>query len=99
MIRHIVAFKLKADDAETRRSDAALVKQRLEALVPLIPQISSLNVGISLGLVEGHWDAVLVGDFETNADLETYQANPDHLEAAAFVGGLTASRAIVDFEL
>jgi hypothetical protein len=98
MIRHIVVFKFNADTVEARSTDAVLVKQRLEGLIPLIPAISALTVGISLGLVEGHWDAALVGDFRTVADLEAYQAHPEHVAAAAFVGTLTESRAIVDFE-
>jgi Stress responsive A/B Barrel Domain len=99
MIRHIVAFKLKSTDPAERRAYAEKIKSRLESLVGVVPGVQSLHVGISQGLVDGHWDAVLVGEYATNADLEAYQVHPDHVAASQYVGTFLEGRAIVDYEL
>lgn len=99
MIRHVVAFKLAADDHDDRRRDAATLRDELISLVGKIAELRHLEVGLELGLVAGHWDACLVTDFASVADLETYQAHPEHVRVVAATGPLVADRAIVDYEV
>ena len=100
MIRHIVAFQLtSASDAE-RAADISQMQERLGALVGVIPGLSSMALKPDLGLVEGHWDVVLVSEHDDNEALEGYQAHPAHLEAAAFIRSVTSSdRVTVDYEV
>ena len=51
------------------------------------------------GVVEGHWDVVLVSEHDDNEALEAYQAHPAHLEAAGFIRSVTNDRATVDHEV
>ena len=97
MIKHIVCFELLAEDADERAANIAVMKSELESLTASIPVLKSLEVGGDLGLVAGHWHAVLVAVVETNSDLEEYQAHPDHVRVSAHVGTFVKSRAIVDF--
>ncbi|MBB5157174.1 Dabb family protein [Saccharopolyspora phatthalungensis] len=99
MIRHIVAFELVAHDEAERGEDARTIKRELESLVGLVPQIQELHVGVELGLVKGHWDAVLVSDFASADDLASYQEHPEHVRAAKAISPLIAARAVVDYEL
>ena len=97
MIRHIVAFDLKASDPVQIAEDVAEMKAVLEPLVAL-DVVVSLTVQADLGRVDGHWPVVLVSEHETVADLEAYQVHPDHQAAAAEAGRYVANRAVVDYE-
>ncbi|WP_222706020.1 Dabb family protein [Homoserinibacter sp. GY 40078] len=96
MIRHIVSWKLAATDAEARAADAAGIRDRLEGLRGLVPALR-LDVGIDLGATDGNWDVVLDSDFATEEDLAAYQVHPAHVEAAAFIRSVVASRSCVDY--
>jgi len=99
MIRHIVLFRLAAEDDAQRREDAAEIASRLEALHAQIAGIESIRVDRDLGLVEGHWDVALVSEHDDNAALEAYQVHPAHKEAAAFVASVVSDRAVVDYSV
>ena len=99
MIRHIVLFRLAADDEMQRRDDAHGIAERLTALETQIAGIQSIRVDRDLGLVEGHWDVALVSEHDDNAALEAYQAHPAHKEAAAFIASVISDRAVVDYAL
>ncbi len=97
MVRHIVLFRLEAEDAEQRRRDVAGIKERLERLTAVIPGVLSLVVHGGLGLVPAHWDCALVADYSSSADLEAYQAHPAHVEAGTWINTVVLDRAVVDF--
>jgi hypothetical protein len=99
MIRHIVAFKLSATDEAQRTTDADGIREHLSALLGVIPGVRDLAVHRDLGLVDTHWDVVLVSDHDDNAALEGYQAHPAHKDASAWISTVVTDRAIVDFEL
>jgi hypothetical protein len=100
MIRHIVAFQLTAASDDERAADISGMQERLSALVGVIPGLQTMSLKPDLGLVEGHWDVVLVSEHDDNAALEGYQAHPAHLEAAAFIRSVTSSdRVTVDYEV
>lgn len=99
MIRHIVMFTLTATDPTQREEDIAGMQRRLAALVGVVPGLRSIALEPDLGLVDGHWDVVLVSEHDDNAALEAYQAHPAHVEAGAFIRSVTADRATVDYEL
>lgn len=99
MIRHIVLFRLAADDDAQRRDDAHGIAERLEALETQIAGIQSIRVDRDLGLIDGHWDVALVSEHDDNAALEAYQAHPAHKEAAAWIGTVVSDRAVVDYSV
>lgn len=99
MIRHIVLWRLAADDETQRREDAHAIAEKLTALETQIAGIRSIRVDRDLGLVDGHWDIALVSEHDDNAALEAYQAHPAHKEAAAFVAARVSDRACVDYSI
>ena len=42
---------------------------------------------------------MLISDFDSVEDIAIYQEHPAHLEVAAFIRSVVASRASVDFEV
>lgn len=99
MIRHIVEFKLAAEDEAQRAQDADGIRDHLSALVGVIDGLRSVTVERDLGLVAGHWDVVLVSEHDDNAALEAYQAHPAHKDATAWVSGVVTDRAAIDYEV
>ena len=100
MIRHVVAFQLASGDALVRARQAAEIKERLEALVDVVPGVVAIGVHLDLGLVEGHWPLIMVSDFEDLDALDAYQAHPRHRTVIAWLNdGVVSDRACVDFDL
>jgi hypothetical protein len=97
VIRHIVAFELNRLNDEERLAHIRRMQDVLEALATL-DEVESITVRPDLGTVEGHWDVVLVSEHESNADLEAYQAHPEHQKAAKIAGEFVVRRAVVDYE-
>ena len=64
MVTHIVMWNLK-DEAEggSREQNAAIMKERLEALVGKIPGLLSLKV--NRGVMPGGYDLCLLGQYES----------------------------------
>jgi len=59
-LRHVVAWKLAADDESTRVAQAREIADRLRALVGVIPSIGTMTVGPNI--IEGNWDVALVAE-------------------------------------
>lgn len=101
MIKHIVFFKL-ADEAEgkSKAENAALIKEKLENLKTIIPQIVSIEVGINIPYAaKTDFDIALYSEFESFSDIDIYQEHPEHLKVAAYIGKVRTARAAVDYEV
>jgi len=92
-------FNLTAASDEERAADISEMQSRLTALIGVVPGLQSITLKPDLGLVEDHWDVVLVSEHDDNAALEGYQEHPAHKEAGAFIRSVTNDRATVDYEL
>jgi hypothetical protein len=99
MIRHVVSWKLAAEDDAQRAEQAAEVARRLNALDGVVPQLRSISAGANVAYPDTNWDVTLVADFDSIAELEAYQVHPAHEEVVAFVRSVVASRVAVDFEV
>ena len=97
MVTHIVMWNLK-DEAEggSREQNAAIMKERLEALVGKIPGLLSLKV--NRGVMPGGYDLCLLGQSESLDALKGYRDHPLHKEVQQFVHKVIAERVSCDFE-
>jgi hypothetical protein len=97
MIRHIVVFRFPPE------TDAGMTFEKLAGVLrPLqtvVPRVRSLRVDADPHRVDWHWDAVLVSEHESWADLEAYQVHPAHVAALDTVNALVAEKVVVDHEL
>ncbi len=99
MIRHIVSWKLKAEDELGKATAVAEISAALTGLVGVIPEILALSVSRNIAYPEKNHDVVLIADFETLDGLDAYQVHPEHIKAAGVVGARVVARACVDFEV
>lgn len=99
MIRHVLTWKLVAEDAAQKDSDWAELSAGFGGLPPLIPQIKHLQIGRDLGEADGNADVALIVDYATREDLEAYQVHPEHVRVKEIVKRTTTARTCVDFEL
>jgi hypothetical protein len=95
-LRHIVAWTLKADDAQRRRSDGEGVRSRLLALHGVVPSIQAIDVIVDE--VDGRTanSVAVIADFADAAGLQEYVVHPAHQEAAAWVRTVVSTRLAVD---
>ncbi len=95
MIIHIVSWRLKeANKAE----NAALIKEKLEALRGVIPEIHKIEVGIDFSRVETSADLAVYSEFKNRADLQAYIVHPAHQEVVSFIKEVIAERRLIDYE-
>ncbi len=97
MLRHIITWKLAAENTSAKLEHAATIAGALEGLVPLIPEIRSLTVASNVVSLDTNWDLVLVADYEDEAALRAYIDHPEHQRVVGIIRPLVAQRAAVDF--
>jgi hypothetical protein len=97
-LRHVVAWKLAAEDEATRREQAQQIADRLLALRGVVPELIDISVGPDL-VGDGNWDVALVADMADAAALDAYQRHPAHQEVVGYVRSVVAGRVAVDFEV
>ncbi|GAB3148425.1 hypothetical protein GCM10027058_08980 [Microbacterium neimengense] len=97
-IRHIVAWKLAATDADQRIEHATGITTRLLALDGVVPSIRTISSGADV-LGGENWDVAIVADFDDVDGLHEYIEHPAHQEVVAYVRSVVSSRVAVDFEL
>ena len=98
MFKHIVMWRfIDGANGKSKLQHAQWVKEHLEALNGVIPEIKSLEVGINVCVAGTAYDAVLVSAFEDADAMERYKVHPAHLEVAAYFKGITEGRAEADY--
>ncbi len=94
MLTHVVFFKLR----ERTTENAQKLRQVLLSMTGKIPEIKHMEVGVNVVPSERAYDVVLFQRFDSLADLQAYQAHPDHQEVLKYILAVTDSRASVDYE-
>ena len=93
MIRHIVMWKFKPGTEEQMQEFIT----RLRGLQGVIPQL--LKSEVAVNVLPGNYDAVLVSEFASLEDLETYKKDPRHVEVSKLCKSIREDRVAVDFEI
>ena len=96
MYRHVVMFKWNddVDDAHIVATGAAL-----DALVATIDEVGDYRHGADLGLTEGNFDYVIVGEFASVEDYVSYRDHPDHRQVIAdYIASRVSARAAVQYD-
>lgn len=99
MIRHVVMFKFKTDEASLRHEAAERLRSVLEPLAHSVEGVTSLQFGVDDKDIPTHWDAVLISEHTSKEALAAYQQHPDHLEALQVIGALVSDKVVVDYLL
>lgn len=96
MIRHIVFFRWKPSFTPEIREQWIT---GLEAMIGNIPGMISLTHGADVLKTDKSWDHAIIADFESVADLETYNTHPLHEAIKPFSLPNVEEIAYVDFEI
>lgn len=98
MIKHIVMWKLKPKaEGRTAAENAQWMKNHLEALMGVVPQLLSCEVGINVA--EGNYDACLVSTFASLEDLAAYKIHPAHQAVSSYCKLIREHRVACDYEI
>lgn len=76
------------------------VKKFLDGLMKLkdiIPQLVSVETGININ-TDNKFDAVLITEFRSMEDLETYKNHPEHIKVSDLCKSIRIERQAIDFE-
>lgn len=92
MIRHIVMWKFRED------ADPTPFLTGLEALQGQIPQIRHMEIHLS-AVENGAYDAILISDFDSLEDVESYKKDPRHVAVSNLCKSIRTARSAIDFEL
>lgn len=99
MVKHIIIWTLKEMPQEEKAKVKKEIKEGLEALKGVVPQIRDIKVVID-GLPTSTGDLMLDSTFESAEDLAGYSRHPSHVAVAnEKVRPFTAHRACLDFEV
>ena len=90
MIRHIVMWKFKEDPTEFLTALATLNRQ--------IPQIRHMEIHRS-AVENAAYDAILISDFDSLADVEVYKKDPRHVAVSNLCKAIRTARSAIDFEI
>ena len=99
MIKHIVAWKIK-DSVNNVPKDTLIqqIKDRLETLPGKIDVIRFYELGINIIHSDRAFDLVLVSEFESIDDLNTYRVHPEHQKAVEFISDKKSEAMVVDYK-
>lgn len=99
MLKHIVFWKFKEEaDGRTKRENLEIMREKLYALIPIIPEIRSMELGFDVLHSGMSYDAALVMDFDDLKGLEAFKNHPEHIKASNFCKSVRESRVSVDYE-
>jgi hypothetical protein len=101
MIRHIVLWTIQEGDHPDVKLDRMVeVKARLMSLKDQIPEIHHFEVQLNAtNAPKDNYDVILIGDFNSWADLQTYQKHPAHLLVGDYIKNVKQDRSCIDFEI
>jgi hypothetical protein len=99
MIKHIVMWKVRGDDAATRAHNLALLKAEFESLRGRVPGLLHLEVGVDESRVDYAFDVVLYTEFASRQALLDYAEHPEHLRVRRSLGDMRTARHQVDYEV
>ena len=100
MLKHVVMWRFREGaDGKSRREHAQWMKEHLEALRGVIPQIRELEVGVNENPSPAAYDAVLTVTFDSPEELAIYKDHPAHVAVSDHCKGVRESRVVVDYTL
>lgn len=96
MLTHIVMWKFCDAENKTKAENMDIVKNGLESLIDKVPVLHSIRFFQNEVVCDRNFDAMLVVEVESEADLDAYKNHPEHKAVAAYVAKVTCGRAAVD---
>ena len=99
MIRHIVMWNVRGEDAATKSANIEQLRRSFESLRGRIPGLLHLDIGVDTSRVDYACDVVLYSEFESQAALDAYASHPEHLRVKRELGDMRIARHQVDYSI
>lgn len=100
MLRHVVMWRFQEGaEGKTRMEHAQWMKEHLEQLADVVPEIRSIEVGVNQNPGEMAYDAVLIADFDDAEAVKRYKVHPAHRAVSDYCKAVRESRTVVDYEI
>lgn len=100
MLKHIVMWRFaEGAEGKTAAQHAQWMKQHLDALVGVVPEIHSLECGLDILRSPASFDCVLTVVLDDTEALQRYANHPQHLLIADYAKRVTQTRVAVDYLL
>lgn len=100
MIRHVVMWRFKdLGEGKTKEENLDIVKDKLLALIPIIPELKKMEIGKDVAHTDASYDLILITEFESLDDLHTYAVHPEHVKVVNYVKNVVESRVVLDCEI
>ena len=96
MIKHIVLWKMKPQDAA---ANMRLMRERLLALKGVVPGIVEMVCGPDFVQSAVSYDFALICTLKDSKALAIYNDHPEHVKVKQFIGQVTDTRVVADFEI
>jgi hypothetical protein len=98
LFKHIVLWKLKENaEGKTKAENADWMKEHLEALVDVVPQLLDAKVGININTSDDAYDAVFISTFMNEEDCAAYKVHPAHKAISNYCKKIRESRVVCDY--
>lgn len=97
MIKHIVMWNVRANDAQDRENNLEKIATLFNAMKHEIPGLTKLEIGVDNSRIDYACDVVLYSEFESQEALDAYTVHPAHLRVKDQLLGLRISRHQVDY--
>ena len=94
MIKHIVFFKIKA---QNKKEELEELKKMIDNLAKTIPSVVTIEGGINFSPRESAFDIALLAEFEDKKGLMEYQEHPEHIKLIHRLKKLDRELAVVDY--
>ena len=94
MLTHIVLLKFTPEMPD---GHIEAFQEKMVALLPILPQIKSLEFGVDVLKGTYSWHVAMTMTFESVEDLKAYQVHPEHQKIAQFNQPYLADIASVDY--
>ena len=99
MLKHIVMWRfVEGAEGKSRIENAQWMKEHLEALVGVVPEIRSIEVGVNCYPSETAYDAALISTFDNIEAMNRYKVHPAHVAVADYCKKISESRVDIDYE-
>ena len=92
-------IRLKTADPEAKAKDAMQLKEAVESLLGVVPELKSLEVGLNLSTKPSAYDLVLTSEFDSLATLDAYRVHPEHQKVLELLYEVMEQTAVVDYEV
>ncbi|MBO5939485.1 MAG: Dabb family protein [Clostridia bacterium] len=100
MVRHVVMWKFKNEaEGMSKIENMEAVREQLYALLPSIPEIKRMEIGIDVKGTDASMDLMLLTEFDSLDTLKIYAEHPEHVKVASFVRNVVESRVVLDCEI